>query len=136
TITIDDVRDVEGATASFCFDEQEDTLLSTYDDDVIASGSVDVAWFRDFDRLVPATSTGGALSVGPHYFYATVENGDGCTSEAMLDRKSVVEAEGEDVTGCFCIDEQEDRHLRTYDAGVCASGTGNCTWLCVSDRRF
>src|SRR5690606_14339906 len=134
TITIDDVRDVEGATASFCFDEQEDTLLSTYDDDVIASGSVDVAWFSDSDRLVPATSTGGALSVGPHYFYATVENGDGCTSEAMLTITIDDVPDVEDATASFCYDEQEDTLLSTYDDDVIASGSGDVSWFSDSDR--
>ncbi|MUP47562.1 hypothetical protein E0K83_17635, partial [Gramella sp. BOM4] len=81
--TVNSAPDLQNASDTFCEDDQSQTTLSDYNDDIGADPADTVVWYSDSDRTMVVTQTGD-LAVGEHTFYATVTNSDTCDSDAEL----------------------------------------------------
>jgi hypothetical protein len=130
TVIINPAPVVTPATDSFCFEDQTDKSLSDYDSDVVAGTGYTVTWFSDPARTASASSTGGALAVGDHTFYATVTNDTtGCDSDTTLVITINADPVVTPATDSFCFEDQTDKSLSDYDSDVVA-GTGyTVTWF-------
>ncbi|MCP9201609.1 T9SS type A sorting domain-containing protein [Gramella sp. GC03-9] len=135
TITIDAAPDLENASDTFCEDDQSQTTLSDYNDDIGAGPGDTVVWYSDPERTMVVTQTGD-LAVGEHTFYATVTNSDTCDSDAELtiyinDTNSLI-----NITDTFCEDDQSQTTLSDYNSDIGAGGSDTVVWYSDPERTM
>ena len=123
SITIDAAPVLKDATASFCDDDQSDTTLSDYDDDIQADPLTEtVVWYKDINRTPgqEITKTGDlAASSSPYVYYARVTNNTTkCDSDAKLSITIDAAPVLKDATASFCDDDQSDTTLSDYDDDI------------------
>ncbi|HSP84082.1 MAG TPA: hypothetical protein VLN72_10170, partial [Gillisia sp.] len=107
TVTIFDVPELEDATDEFCEEDQTNTILADYNDDIGAMEEDVVVWYSDPARSIIIEDTGD-LAVGEHTFYATVTNGDDCSADAELVITIYANPDLTDATDEFCDEDQSD----------------------------
>ncbi len=66
---------VHDFSISGCLGSLDNIELPAYNGNITSEllGNVTITWYSDLDHLIPVTTT-GVLSVGPHTFYAKIEN--------------------------------------------------------------
>ncbi|WP_143076494.1 hypothetical protein, partial [Flavobacterium swingsii] len=117
SLIVNPLPSVNNASAEFCEDNHENTVLSGYDDNIGAEADEDVVWYSDSDRTLIVTETGN-LSVGVHTYYATVTNEDECDSPAELAITINAAPSVNNASAEFCEDNHENTVLSGYDDNI------------------
>ncbi|WP_152425009.1 T9SS type A sorting domain-containing protein [Nafulsella turpanensis] len=138
-LTVNPLPALQNATADFCADEQSNTTLADFNDEIGALSTDDVVWYSDAARTTMVTSTGD-LAAGPHTFYATVSrsyadtDSESCHSEAELAIEILEAPALQNATADFCEGEMVGVALSSYNDEIGALSTDNVVWYSDAAR--